>query len=101
MELQLENTPNKTRKNTIDMYIYTYRQNTSTPKYTIQRIQSIQKCLIQHAYRKVLNTQYIPKEKVQPSNLEKTSSCLAQGKATRTTLPEKGKERVMSNAITQ
>ena len=47
MRLQLENTPNKTGKNTIDMYIYTYSQNTSTHKYTTKRIQSLQRCVIQ------------------------------------------------------
>ena len=50
---------------------------------------------------KVLNTEYVPKEKVQTTNLNNTSSCPAQGKATRTTQPEEGKGRVMSNAITQ
>ena len=83
MELQLENTPNKTEKtNTIDMYIYICSKNTSTLKYTAQRIQSIQRCLIQHAYTKGFNTQYVPKRKVQTTNLNNTSSCLAQEKAT-------------------
>ena len=84
MELQLENTPNKTRKsNTIDMYIYTYNKNTSIHQYTTQRIQSIQRCLIQYAYTKGFNTQYVPKRNVQTTNLNNTSSCLAHEKASR------------------
>ena len=106
MGLQLENTPNKTRKtHTIDMYIYIYSKNTSIYKYTTQWIHSIQKCLIQHAYTKVLIIQYVPKEKYTLKTLKKyTSGYPAQGKATRTTQPEEGKGgkgRVMSNAITQ
>ena len=51
--------------------------------------------------QRCLNTQYVPKEKAQTTNLNNTSSCPAQGKATRTTQPEEGKRRVTSNAITQ
>ena len=41
-------------------------------------------------------------KKITHQELKKnTSSCPAQGKATRTTQPEEGKERVISNAITQ
>ena len=70
-------------------------------KYTTQRIQSIQRCLLQHAYTKVSIIQHVPKEEVHTKNLKETSSCPARGKATRTTQPEEGKGRVMSNTITQ
>ena len=83
------------------MCVYIYSQYTSIRKYTTQRIQSIQKCLIQHAYTKAFNIQYVSKEKVQTTNLNKTISCPAQGKATRTTQPEEWKGKMMSNAITQ
>ena len=41
------------------------------------------------------------KRKSTNHELKENSSCPAQGKATRTTQPEEGKGRVMSNAITQ
>ena len=70
MELQLKNTPNKIGKtNTIDMYIYS--KNTSIHKHTTQRIQSIQRCFIQHGYTKRFNTQYVPKEKGTHQELQK------------------------------
>ena len=100
MGLQLENTPRK-MEGTQLICVYIYSQYTSTHKCTTQWIQPIQRCLIQYAYTKVFNTQYVPKEKVQTTNLNNTSSWPAQGKATRTTQPEEGKGKVMSNAITQ
>ena len=81
-------------------YVYIYRKNTIIHKYTAQRIQSIQKCLIQHAYTKVFNTQYAPKEQTTNSK-QNTSSYPVQGKATCITQSEEGKGRMMSNAITR
>ena len=78
-----------------------YSKNTSIHKYTTQRIQSIQKYLIQHAYTKVLIIQYVPKEKYTPRTSKKYKQLPSTGKATRTTQPEVGKGRVISNAITQ
>ena len=46
--------------------------------------------------------QYVSKEKYTPKTSKKyTAAAQHTGKATRTTQPEEGKERVMSNYITQ
>ena len=50
--------------------------------------------------QKRFNTQYVPKENVQTTNLNNTSSCPAQEKATRTTQLEEEKGKMLSNTIT-
>ena len=78
-----------------------YSKNTSIHKYTTQRIHSIQNCLIQHAYTKKFILNMFQRKSTHQELQKNTSSCPTQGKATRTTQPEEGKRRVMSNAITQ
>ena len=46
----------KLERQTQQICVYICSQHTSIHKYAFQRIQSIQKCLIQYAYTKVFNT---------------------------------------------
>ena len=91
----------KSERQTQYICVYIYSKNASIHEYTTQWNQSIQRCLIQHAYTKALIVQHVPKEKVYTKNLKKSSSCPPHWKPTRTTQPEEGKGREMSNAITK
>ena len=101
MQFQLENTPNKIGKtNTKDMYIYrekiqistNIQPNGSSLYKDVLYNMPIQRSLIYNMFQK---------KRYKPKILNHISSCPAQGNATRTTQPEEGKGRMMSNAITQ
>ena len=71
--------------------MYIYRKDSSVYKYTTQRIHSIQKCLIQHAYTKRFNYTICFKENTHQELQQNVQQLPSTRKATRTTQPEEGK----------